>query len=158
MNKEEALTAAAMSITDPDLSTSDYIHEVRNRAIDLIMLGRERIFEVIERAMSNDEADKDFKMFTGIVDDVTLEQRSQRALVTLETQKSNWHPDGKEKARTERIDSSESARSLANALHAAIGHRVLVFIEVKEKNDGTGKVRIIQHFVDLEPDMDADDT
>ena len=154
MNTSELVSAAASSVTTPDLSTTDYVREVRARALGLVQLSHDRVFEVISRAYSRADEDKDFKMFTGTIQDVEKEESSTRALITLETRKSTHNPDGMEQVRTERTDSSEVARDLANAFYEAIGHRVLLFVEVQKTNDGR-KVRVVQHFVDLEPDIEG---
>ncbi len=89
------------------------------------------------------------KVFTAIITNVKKEQSSTRGLVTLKAKPSKFHPDGIEQARTDRTDSSESARMLAKRLLSLVGHRVTLWVEVESINGGESKVRVIRHVEDL---------
>jgi hypothetical protein len=88
------------------------------------------------------------KVFTATVMEIKKESSSTRGLVTLKTRPSKFHEDGIEQARTERTDSPDGL-AMARRLRGLVGHRVAIWVEVEEINDGANKVRVVRHVEDL---------
>lgn len=90
------------------------------------------------------------KVFTGIIEKVSLEKTSTRGIITLKTKVSKFHPDGLETVRTERTDTDPSVLDdMRHMRDDLMGHRVVVWVEMETYNEGATKVRILRHFEDL---------
>lgn len=103
---------------------------------------------------AHDRDNKTSKAFSGVITDVTIEQPSTRALVSVKSPSGNKPI---ETARTDRTDTAFGAL-MARRAHALIGHRVMVYLEMEEfvgrNGDSAGQVvksRTIRHLVDLGP-------
>lgn len=151
--KAQVILAAVNAVGPADpASDVPWSAQVAQKSAEIYLLAYgERSAAV--KALNGIEASK---VFTATVLDVKKEQSSTRGLVSLKTRPSTFHPDGVEQARTERTD-DPSGRAIARALKAIIGHRVLVWVEVEEINNGASKVRVIRHFEDLGPDTSEAD-
>lgn len=90
------------------------------------------------------------KVFTAVVEAVRKEQSSTRAVVTLKTRPSQFHPDGLEEARSERTDNPVGL-AMARRLVSLRGHRVALWVEVESTSSGSSKVRVVRHVEDLGP-------
>lgn len=53
-----------------------------------------------------------------------------------------------EEIRTDRTDSPEGL-AMANVVRGLVGHKVLIWKEIEEYNQGKGKVRVLRHVEDL---------
>lgn len=90
------------------------------------------------------------KVFTGVVESMVLEETSKRGVLTLITQPSSFHPDGKETVRTERTDFDASVLPMMRHIRDNLkGHKVAVWIEMQPSADNTRKFRVLRHIKDL---------
>ena len=121
---------------------ADYMQRVIQNAKQISLLLADR--SPVNKAITQLEASK---VFAANVVATKREKSSNRVVVELETKPSTHHLDGKEAARTERID-NPIGLDVATRCKNLIGHRVLIWVEVEEYNNGTGKVRIVRHVED----------
>ena len=89
------------------------------------------------------------KKFVATIQGVRKEASSTRGIVVVKAKPGPRTPDGIEMARTERTDSNPETAAFANHLRTLVGHRVLMWIEMQDMSDGSGKVRVLQHVEDL---------
>lgn len=101
----------------------------------------------------------DTKHFTGTLLRVDKEERSTRAVLTLEDTGSNREgkdaitkaplPEGQEQVRSERTDSDEG-KIIAMEAKALVGRRVLLTVYLEQMSGNSGqKVRVLQDIQDL---------
>lgn len=110
-----------------------------------VMLGDESPVSKVINAISGS------KKFVGTVEGVLKEASSTRAFVGIKSASGpgKYNKSGYESARTDRTDSNEEGRQLANRINKQlIGHRVLFFVEMQEGKDET-KYRTLVHVEDL---------
>lgn len=147
------ITTAATMAGPVGESRAAWDAQVRRNIRDLIVMFGENS---TENRIIDEMTSPDTKRFVGTVAGVDKERTSTRAIVGLATKPSEKNPSGVDLVRTERTDSSEEARAMANFIGSElIGHRVLVFVEIVEMNN-SNKVRILRHVVDLGEDTNPD--
>ncbi len=135
-----AAASAAGSIADPG-----YDERLEEAAVKIaIAAGPE---SKVSRRM---EGVLNAKKFVGTLKNLEVEERSTRALVTIQGAPSQYHEDGIEQARTERTDGPAGAAMLEK-LRPLVGHRVLFFVEVQTFGQGADarKFRVLVHAEDL---------
>jgi len=92
---------------------------------------------------------------------VDVEESSQRGVLFLKSEQAHqkWNPNGKELARTERIDGKAVGRPLLQDAGKLIGHKVAVTVEVQVSDSGKNRVaiRIADRGVDENYDATAED-
>ena len=140
---EQVILAAVTSTPkDPQEPGDEYETRVAEqaKAIALMLGERSPVYQAVEQISG-------IKPFTAIVLKVVREKSSTRGKVTLKTKPSKWYPDGIETARTERTDNPEGL-AMAKRLTELKGHRVRIWKQIQEKDDGS-KVGVIQHVKDL---------
>lgn len=93
------------------------------------------------------------KIFTGEVVSVSKEASSTRGLIVLRTGTDRSFPGvpaGCETIRTDRTDDPTGAGlALARAVKAAVGAKVIVWVDLEENN--SKKYRVLRHFEVVEP-------
>lgn len=127
-----------------------------NRAV------RDIVKETSDRSQTAILMDKltgpDTKHFTGTLLRVDKEERSTRAVLTLETGSNREAkdaitkaplPEGQEQVRSERTDSDEG-KIIAMEAKALVGRRVLLTVYLEQMSGNSGqKVRVLQDIQDL---------
>lgn len=75
---------------------------------------------------------------------VDVEESSQRGVLFLKSEQAHpkWNPNGKELARTERIDGKAIGRPLLQDAGKLIGHKVALTVEVQVSDSGKNRVAI----------------
>lgn len=157
--KRESLILSAVGMAGPvGDSRTEWTGRVNTGIKDLLLMLGDRS----DQRTIIDEMTQDKNRFVGTIVGIELEKSSQRAVVGLYTGVTTKRPNGVETIRTNRLDSSQDARDLANYIaEELIGHRVLAFkyMEV-DKNDSETKYRKLVHVVDLgesNEDIDIDE-
>lgn len=148
------IVLSAAQIAGPTATGADVAAQV-GRLTALLADGSPAL-AAFDRAEKRAEATVDTKSFTGTVLFADLEETSQRPIVFLKTEPSDYHPDGIEHFRLDRMDGpdAEGVKALANLATALVGHKVLVTIGVEKAN---GKnVRLLRAIEDRGQDAEFD--
>lgn len=146
LSERITLTTAAVAAVGPrtDENEATWEEEVTDTAVDLGIMASD--FGSVGKALNT--LDK-CKTFVATVRGAKKESSSQRVVVSLETKPSKWSPEGKEVARTERLDKFDGTGvKTARLARALIGWRCMIWIEMEETDDG-GKVRVLRHLKGL---------
>lgn len=148
MNDTATVLHLALLATGPigERSEREYLAEVNQWAMNMAVMTSER--SPLTRKI---ETLAKCKVFTAVIERVRKEKSSTRVLVDLKTAPSKFHPDGKERARTERTDTPDGL-AMGLRLKGLLGRRVLLWVDVQDIRDGTEKSRVIAHVEDLGPD------
>lgn len=115
--------------------------------------GLARVYEGLAAAKAaGQKTSPNGKIIYGWVESVEEEESSHRVKLTLITKPHPEHnPDGRDKIRSERLESSY-ARALGNKAHRLRGHNVAVIVEIqsyKDKSDGKTKhLRVFWDIID----------
>ncbi|GAB2733899.1 hypothetical protein [Nocardioides pakistanensis] len=143
------ITAAAVMSAGPVTAYEDraaYNAAVHENAVSIAIMASES--GSIGKALTQIE---NCKIFSGTVVSVKKEKSSTRGVITLNTGTDRARegvPEGCEQVRTERTD-NPIGLAMARKMREMIGHRVLVWVEVEEINNGANKVRVLRHAEDL---------
>lgn len=137
-----AVTAAGPGATDAAIAA------VARKIINFLSPGS-AIMAEFERVAKRDETTEKVKTFRATVLGVDKMVESERGVVFLKSQPSQYHPDGKEYVHTERVDSL-AGLEMAKQAQALIGHQVTisVAVEVFTSTDGVKKSRVVRSIVD----------
>jgi len=143
-----AIILAAVAAVGPDEGDGTWVAQVEQKAAQVATLTSpdSSVAKTVNAVLAA-------KVFVGTVLSVKKEATSTRGLVIMKTRESQHHPSGCESARTDRTD-NPSGRLMAKRLQALTFHRVRVWVEVEEINNGASKVRVIRHVEDLGLDKD----
>lgn len=157
--KRDTLIITATNMAGPiGDSKVEWEAKVSSNLRDLISMFDERSAQnrIIDQ-MTGPNTDK----FVATIVGLEMEPSSKRILVGFACEVDKDHPDGVEYIRTERTDSSQEARDLANYISdELLGHRVVVYKELEVGKDQKTKFRVLRHVVDLgesNEDLDWDE-
>lgn len=144
----------AVTAAGPGASDTDIVAAAR-KIINFLSSGSAILAE-FDRVDKRDETTEKVKTFRGTITGVDKEVTSERGVVFLKTKPSEWHPDGKENLRTERVDSVDG-REMARLAQSLIGHQVTITVGV-EVMPNHKKSRVMRGIQDLgvDPAYDAD--
>lgn len=161
-NTRTSIVAAAVTAAGPVSNYADqsaWSNAVHEHAVGIAVMASET--SQIARTLTSIE---NAKVFPGTVMQIRKERSSTRGLITLHTGTDRTRegvPEGCEQVRTERTDNALGL-AMAQKFKSLIGHRVLVWVEVEEYNNGQGKVRVVKHVeplgVDAEFEQKANST
>lgn len=154
-NTVESLIMKAMPlVTAEDIETEgSYDNALIQKAWDIDDLTREgsKVAKgVTDIARYTDPANKDFKIFHGVIHGVFINKTTTRCTVRMFTNVTERREDGMEDVNTERTDRVDGM-AIAKKAKALKGHRVLVYVEMESftsKGD-VKKMRVIRRIKDL---------
>lgn len=137
------ITAAVMATGPAGDDPAAWQAKVQENAVSIAVMASET--SNIAKALTSIE---NSKVFPGTVVSVRRERSSTRGIVTIYTgtdRVTEGVPAGCEQVRTDRTDGAIGL-AMAKKAKAAIGARILMWVEVEEYNGGQGKVRVLKHF------------
>lgn len=144
------ISAAVIAAGPVGEDRSAWQAQVQENAVNIAVMASDT--SQIAKALASIE---NAKVFSGTVVSVKKETSSTRGVITLNTgtdRAKEGVAEGCEQVRTERTDNI-MGRNMALKMRDLIGHRVLVWVEVEEYNNGAGKVRVLKHVEDLGVDL-----
>ena len=151
------LVAAAAIAVGPAGDQGTWAEAVRAKAVDLYLMSRDR--GLVGRALEQLDGCRTYvaTITGGKVEKHQLEGGGElrRGLIRLRVDTSKYHNDGVEDIRTELLSTQEGPAVLEKA-KGLVGHRVLVYAQTEEKDDGR-KVKTLRHLEDLGEDRSAND-
>jgi len=153
-NLKAHIVLSAFGAAGPGATDGEVIAQV-SRITAMLQDGSPAL-AVFDRAAQRSELTVDTKAFPGTVLFVDLEESSQRPIVFLKTEPSDYHPDAIEHFRLDRVDSNDATRvkALAKEATGLVGHKVLVTIAVEKA--GGKNVRILRAIEDRGIDSEHD--
>jgi hypothetical protein len=93
------------------------------------------------------------KVFYGTITSVAKEESSTRAVVTMKTRPSKFHPDGIETVRTDRTD-NPTGLAFAKKVQGLKGHRCRFYVAMEKASEDL-EVRVLAWVDDLGVDQAA---
>lgn len=100
---------------------------------------------------------EDIKTVLGTLTMVDVENTSQRGVLFVKSDHSHpkWNPEGKELARTERIDGKGLGKPLLQEAGKLIGHKVAITVEVQTSDSGKNRVAVRISDRGIDPEYEA---
>ena len=150
LKAQVVITAAG--IAGPEASDADVADHVSR--ITAMLQDGSAAMSAFDRAEARAGATVKTKTFPASVLFVDLEESSQRPIVFVKTEPSNYHPDGVEHFRMDRTDSRDGARvkDLAKTATELVGHKVLITLAVE--STGEKNVRVLRNIEDRGADAE----
>lgn len=100
---------------------------------------------------------EDIKTVLGTLTMVDVENTSQRGVLFVKSDHAHakWNPEGKELARTERIDGKGLGKPLLQEAGKLIGHKVAITVEVQTSDSGKNRVAVRISDRGIDPEYEA---
>lgn len=145
LTKAQAISLA-FQLAGPDAGEDAIAAQVK-RILNATSVGSPVLYE-FESFQKRADTVEDTKVILGTLLLVDVEESSQRGVLFLKSDKKHerWNKDGKEHARTERIDGKGVGLPILKDAGKLIGHKVALTVEVQVSD--SGKNRVITRIAD----------